>query len=140
MTLPEINRIVDGFKNHTLPKEEWTHKHHVLVATWYLLHFTTEETIVFLRQGIKSYNESTGGRNSDTEGYHETITLFWIYKINAFIQNHKNKSIEGIMSSILEGDFIRTNSPLQYYSEGQLMSVEARKNWMEPDLKSLERI
>ena len=72
----EIAHIGEGLLARTLSRPEWTHEAH-LAATTYLL---TCRARCRHRSGagraiIRSYNESVGGVNSDSEGYHETITL-----------------------------------------------------------------
>lgn len=70
--------VVSRFRNQALTKEEWTHAAHLVVALWHLLEYgDIEHALCFLRPGIILSNRSMGITNSDTRGYHETITVFW---------------------------------------------------------------
>src|SRR3990170_1341949 len=80
-----IIRIGEGLLARTLPRPDWTHEAH-LAATTYLL--TRRPDIDVDRQlpgFIRSYNETVGGVNSDSEGYHETITRVFLHGVRLFL-------------------------------------------------------
>ena len=72
----EVQSIVYGFQHHTLPIEEWTHQAHLINGLFYIMHEGLEPSIKLMRMGVKSYNLSVGTQNTDTGGYHESITVF----------------------------------------------------------------
>ena len=138
-TKQDIEHILSGFKDLTLPKAEWTHRAHIIVAAEFLSEFGLQESVALLREGIKTYNLATGGVNNDVDGYHETVTMFWIIQINAYMQNNKvGKHVHEWINEMLSNDFTERNSPFQYYSEVLFCSTKARHNWVAPDLKALE--
>ena len=58
----------------TLPKAEWTHAAHFAAALW-LMRYRPDLAPASAMPGlIRAFNEAVGGVNSDTAGYHETIT------------------------------------------------------------------
>ena len=69
----EIERTTRGMIDRTLPKEGWTHEAHFAGALW-LVAADFEAAQRDMPDMIRAYNESVGGVNSETEGYHETIT------------------------------------------------------------------
>ena len=70
----EIEHVAEGMITRRLPKPEWTHEAH-LATTAYLLTRRPDIDVDRELPGlIRRYNESVGGVNSDSEGYHETIT------------------------------------------------------------------
>ena len=74
LTDDDIARIATGVIDRTLPKSEWTHAAHFAAAVWVL----TRPDMDAARDMpglIRAYNTATGVANTDTEGYHETITL-----------------------------------------------------------------
>ena len=72
----EVECFVQQFEALTLPKTSWTHVAHFVVGLWYLSHHPLPDAIERIRKGIFRYNEAVGTINSDTSGYHETLTLF----------------------------------------------------------------
>ncbi len=133
----EILHLIEGFENCTLPKEQWTHQAHLVMAVWYISKLDVAAATEIIRSNIKKYNEAVGGENTDTSGYHETITLFYIWFVKKFLtlSNPENSLLENTNNFCTKhGD---TNLSFGYYSKELLMSVEARRNWVEPDLQPL---
>lgn len=136
----EIDSLIRGFKTCTLPRSEWTHQAHLMVALWYLSHYSQQEAINCIRHGIQRYNQAIGIKTTKNSGYHETITLFWVRIIRQYL------AVEGEHRPIADlayGLIRKYGNPrltLEYYSNDLLMSQKARQTWVEPDLKPLEPV
>ena len=76
--------IIDGLRNRTLPKAEWTHGAHLTAAIALLEEAGVDGAIAAMPEMIQRYNEATGVNNTDTEGYHHTITVFYLHVIDDF--------------------------------------------------------
>lgn len=135
-TLSQITATVQQFQSRTLPISEWTHEAHLIVCCWHLLHYSQEESICLLRAGIINYNVAVGVENTIKRGYHESITLFWIYIIAAFLKEQKGDEVEKI-NAFLKSSSADKTLPFQYYSKELLMSPKGRATWIAPDLKKL---
>ena len=61
-----------------LPKAEWTHEAHLATCAWLILERREIAPEQDLPDLIRRYNESVGGVNDETQGYHETITQVFI--------------------------------------------------------------
>jgi hypothetical protein len=132
-----IEALVTAFCDRSLPKECWTHEAHLRVGLWHLLHHEPPEALALLRQRITAYNEATGVKNSDASGYHETITRFFLHEIGRFLQRaDRGRSLDELAADLIKllGD---NDAPLRYFSREHLMSVAARRGWVEPDLRPL---
>src|ERR1700733_204488 len=70
----EIERVARGLIDRSLPKSEWTHAAHFASALW-LLKRGGSRALGEKATVISAYNETTGVANTETSGYHETITL-----------------------------------------------------------------
>ena len=118
----------------TLPRAEWTHEAH-LAATLYLL--TRRPGIDLdaeLPEIIRGYNAAVGGVNSDTEGYHETITRTYLMGVRSFVAGCSKARLTEKVNALLRSPVGSREWPLRFYSRERLFSVEARLNWIEPDL------
>jgi len=136
--LGEIESLVRGFESCELPREEWTHRAHLTVALWYLLHHARVEATGLIREGIKRFNEAKGIVTTKRSGYHETITLFYIHIVSRHLRESRaGVSIVNLMNNLIER-YGEKSLPLEYYSKERLMSEEARAVWVEPDLKPLD--
>jgi hypothetical protein len=128
------DQMVEAFLSCTLPKEEWTHQAHLRVALWHLLRYSPSESIEKLRRRIKQYNVACGIENTDSQGYHETITQFYVWLINRFIQQADGSQPIDSLGDELIDSYGDKMLPLTYYSHDRLMSKSARLEWVEPDL------
>jgi len=137
MRLKEIKHLVQQFQNRTLPKEDWTHEAHLIMALWFVKNHTVSEATCLIRAGIISYNVAVGTPNTSTKGYHETITLFWIWLIDAFIKQNKELEMAELVERFLGSKYAQKDIFFAYYTKELLFSVEARANWIVPDLKAL---
>jgi hypothetical protein len=135
-TEADIDRIGRSVETRTLPKCEWTHAAHFAAAIWILTHpdRVAERDMPVV---IRGYNEATGTRNTDTTGYHETITQASIRVARAFLVDRPDSGRAEALSELLASPFGRSDWLLAYYSRDRLFSVEARRGWVEPDLAPL---
>ena len=135
----EIRAIGEGLLARTLPKPQWTHAAHC-VATLYLLHAHPELVLERDLPGIIArYNESTGTPNTDSGGYHETITQFYIRALKAFVAGlSAGLPLNEICNRLLASPVAAQEFPFRYYSKALLFSVAARRRWVEPDLAPLD--
>ena len=133
----QIERIGRGLLDRSLPKREWTHAGHFAAALW-LLRRRAVDVTVELPKLIRAYNEATGVANTDFGGYHETITLASIRAARGVLDRHGERApLYSVVNSLLAGELGRSDWLLLYWSRARLFSVEARRVWIEPDLKPL---
>jgi hypothetical protein len=133
-TEASIQDLVVGFRSRTLPKEQWTHEAHLVTAIWFHVHHSPDEAIAYLRSGIITYNDSLGGKNTPTDGYHETMTLFWCRTVAAFVEANRQLPIVELCEKFLASEQATKEYPLKFYSRELLFSVKARATWIDPDL------
>ena len=87
---------------------------------------------------IRRYNESVGGVNSDSEGYHETITRAYLRGIRLFLEEADlSEPLHELVNELLLSPMGRRDWPLRFWSKERLMSTEARRDYVEPDLAAL---
>jgi len=134
----EIEQIGEGLVARTLPRPEWTHEAH-LAATTYL---TTRRPDIDLDKElpgiIRGYNESVGGVNDDTQGYHDTITRVFLRGVRLFLSEADlGEPLHELVNELLLSPMGRREWPLRFYSADRLFSVEARRHFVPPDIAAL---
>ncbi|MDH5475595.1 MAG: hypothetical protein OEX22_07905 [Cyclobacteriaceae bacterium] len=138
MTVEKIEKMVLGFENGSFPKEKWTHIAHFEMALWYTYHEPIHTAKKLIKEGIKKYNIAVGGKNTPSEGYHETLTELYIQLIIRYQLSFKNEyDFETLLKGLYHQSFLDKNHLFQWYTKEKLMSKEARLNWVEPDLKPI---
>jgi len=133
----EIRRIGTGFLACALPKPEWTHEAHLSTTSWLILERPDIRPERDLPGLIRRYNESVGGVNSDSEGYHETITQVSIRAVRAALARSEGRGLCERVNALLLSEEGRRDWPLRFYSPELLFSKEARLGWVESDLAAL---
>ena len=133
----EIQRAGEKFLDRSLPKPEWTHAAHLAVTLWLIRHrpsFDLDEKLPGL---IRAYNEATGTPNTDSGGYHETITRASLAAVRAWLAASGHAPLHEILDRLLASPLANANWLLEYWSRDRLFSVAARRSWLAPDLKPL---
>lgn len=132
-TSAELENLITRFDTATLTKPEWTHLAHLAVGTWHVHRYGPERALERLRAGILRMNDAHGTPNTDTEGYHETITRAYVVLIDRFIAGRRSSTAAECARALLADSLSERNALLAYYSKELLMSAEARRVWKEPD-------
>jgi len=140
---PHDREFLTAFGAAAIPAERWKHRDHVRMAFLYLRDHPFAEAVARIRSGILALNRATGGRNTATSGYHETLTVAWALLIAAAIE--RGRSAPGVIADsesfiaahphLLAKDALRS-----HYSRERMMSVEARVAFVDPDLAALPRL
>jgi len=133
-----LDGFLKAFEYGTWPKADWTHAAHIAVASCYLIAYPLEVATDRIRLGIRHYNHCVGTRNTDHSGYHETLTVFWMAMVKAQLAQLplKTPRLEAVRT-VVEELGPRRDLFKEYYGFDVVKSVEARRAWVEPDLKKL---
>lgn len=133
MTDEDIERIGRGVEACTLPKPEWTHAAHWAAALWVLERGAHARMPALIR----AYNEATGVANTDSSGYHETITLASLRAAHAMMRVSPGAPLHCVHAALAASELGRSDWPLRYWTGALLFSPEARRMWVEPDIAPL---
>jgi predicted amidohydrolase len=135
----DIDDLGARFEACAIPKEEWTHATHLVVGLWHVHRYGAEDALVRLRSGIRRLNESHGGRNTETDGYHETITAAYVRLLAQYLDRcHTDRSLSERASHLLDSPLAGKDALFTFYSRERLMSTIARAEWVEPDIAPID--
>ena len=133
-----VARVGEGLLARDLPRNEWTHEAHLAATTYLLLKHPEIDHDTALPGLIRAYNESVGGVNSDSEGYHDTITRAYLHGIRLFLaEADRAAPVHNLVNDLLHSPMGQRDWPLRFWSKERLMSVKARRSYVEPDLATL---
>ena len=134
----EIEHLGEGLLACTLSRAEWTHEAHLAATTYLLMKRPDVDLDEELPTIIRRFNESVGGVNSDTEGYHETITRVFLGGVRLFLSEADPAApLYELVNELLLSPMGRRDWPLRFYSRERLLSVEARRAFIAPDVRAL---
>ena len=135
--MTETERIARGLIDRTLQKPEWTHHAHLRAGLWHVLHHGPFDALDLLRERIRAYNDAVGTANTDSSGYHETLTRFYVVVIDRFVSTADRSLDLDALAEQLIAAYGDRRLPLHHYSEARLFSAVARRAWIEPDLRPI---
>ena len=134
----EIVHLAEGLIARSLARPEWTHEAHLGATTYLLLKRPDIDLDRELPGLIRAFNESVGGVNSDSEGYHDTITRAYLHGIRLFLaEADTSEPLHELVNQLLLSPMGRRDWPLRFYSRERLLSVAARQAFVPPDLAAL---
>lgn len=123
----------------TLPKQEWTHAAHLAAAAWVI---SERKDLLPARDMpgiISAYNLACGVANTDSGGYHETITQASLLAVAAFLRAQPpGTPLHAACNALLDSPYGQKDWLLQHWSQPLLFSVTARRGWIAPDLAPLQ--
>ncbi len=121
--------LADELLACAIPQPAWTHAAHVAAGYGLVRRLGPDAALAALRTAIPLLNESHGVPNSDDDGYHDTITVFYVAALADALAR------EAPLAGLAEE--LGSAAPLAFWSRERLFSVEARHGWVAPDAAPL---
>jgi hypothetical protein len=128
-----LSSFIEGFENGAYPKAQWTHQAHVAMAAHYLTLHTVPEATHIIRARIPAYNVAQGGQNTADSGYHETLTIFWIWIVAGFLAGLPQGMTRLEMIAAAAERFAKESGfHKNFYGHNIAADLEARQSWVPP--------
>jgi hypothetical protein len=132
-----VSHVGERLLARSLPREEWTHEAHLAACLWLVRERPDILPERDMPDIIRRHNESVGTVNDDRQGYHETLTLFYIATVRDHHAATGGCTLTVAVNRLLQGERGHRDWPLRFYSRDLLFSVGARRKFVEPDLLPL---
>lgn len=130
----EVMRISAGFGDQTLPAKDFTHAAHFATALC-LLREHGDQAEILMPAMIRAFNVAKGGQNTDTEGYHHTITVASIRAAASFLSYYTQGTLVfNVTNALMQTRLGEKDWLLEYWSKPVLFTQKARKTWVLPDV------
>lgn len=130
------------FESCRIGHTRWSHRCHVRMAYLYLREHGYDEGLRRIRDGIHALNASHGDavpKDRVERGYHETITVAWARVLAAAIAAWGPatdfEAFAGQHPHLVQPTLLRL-----WYSRPHLMTWDAKRAFVEPDLAALPRM
>jgi len=123
--------FVEAWESGRLPKAEWTHAAHVAMGSVYVVRYGTSATEE-MRRGIKRHNAAVGTLDTETSGYHETLTCFWTSVLSRWVEGYSDPWLAACHAVGRFGE--ERSLHTHYYSFDVVKDRAARAAWVPPDL------
>lgn len=129
----EVEELVRGFENFTPPPQGFGHAEHLTVALWYLARLPASEAAGRMREGLRRFAAHHGSNL-----YHETVTLFWLRVVGAFLLREGRGRALDELANLLAASHADKQLIYDYYSRQLIETDEAKRSPVEPDLKRFD--
>lgn len=128
--------LMAAFEAQKLRHPQWNHRAHLRVAWNYLTRHPFNEALRLMREGILKLNAANGMEDQLTMGYHETLTVAWLRLIAGTIRRYGPCATSD--EFFTEQAWLTQRKLLRgFYSKERLVSWEAKRQFVEPDLAAL---
>lgn len=132
-----IERLAVSVLDTSLPYAEWSHAAHFTMALWCIRHRPELAAPEGFRGVILRLNEAHGTANTDSSGYHHTITVASLAAARSVHEAHDGAALSTVLAALLAGPYGRPDWILSHWSKDLLFGVDARRGWVAPDLMPL---
>ncbi|HET9836590.1 MAG TPA: hypothetical protein VFR84_00040 [Candidatus Angelobacter sp.] len=131
MTDAQVLTLVDRLERCLLAKDEFHHRDHLAVAIAYLYAADFESAMDRMRASLTRFAAHHGVSGL----YHETLTRFWLLQVEQRLDRRKclSESVRRIQEQVAD-----KHLPFAFYSKDILNTVEAKREWIEPDLQEIK--
>ena len=130
--------LLAQFEDTTLPMELWDHRQHVKVAYLYLLRHPFEEAVNCMRRSLQAYNTAQNVPDALTRGYHDTLTQAWMQLVHVTLQVYGRCDTADVFVDA-NAQLLSKRALLFFYTRDRLLSVEAKRDFLPPDLAPLPK-
>ncbi len=136
----EIRRIGERLLDHSLPRAEWTHAACCAAVIYFMREKPEMDVKHRMPTMIRAYDAATGAPDADPARCHETITQVMLHVIQRFLTVvDEHASLVDAVNLFLRSPFARIDYLLLFYSRERLFSAEARRRFVEPDVRAMAR-
>jgi hypothetical protein len=128
--------LLRQFESCELPGEDWCHRAHVRLAYLFLRRHPFGESLRRFRSCLQAYNRVHGVPDNLTSGFHETLTVAWLRLVAARLQDTPSAADS---DAFCDGnpDLLDKSILRRFYSSDRIVSWEAKRRFVEPDLQEL---
>lgn len=131
--------FLQAFETCSIPLESWSHRCHVRMAYLYLSRHGYDDGLRRIRDGINALNDSHGDKipkDQVDRGYHETLTVAWARIIAAVIR-HWGAGADFEAFAAEHPHLLSKRLTRVFYSRARMMTWDAKRAFVEPDLLPL---
>jgi hypothetical protein len=125
--------FLQQFETAAWPLQDWHHRQHIKIAYLYLCRHPLDTAIAKMSSGIKKFNAANNVPEGLDRGYHETMTQAWIHLVHCTLQEFgPAENADAFVDKHTQ--LLSKRALLFFYSRDNIMSWEAKRQFIEPDL------
>jgi hypothetical protein len=130
---PEDAQFLAAFEAGQIANQDFHHRDHLRLAWIQIRRLGLERASGWVAIAIRLFATHHG----HADRYHDTLTRFWVRAVAIGIQHHPELTFEGLLAA--EPHLLDKNLPYLHWSRERMASDQARRQWVEPDLRSMPK-
>lgn len=130
----DVLEVVRRFESCEYAPGDFGHKLHLTVALVYLIDSSYSEALERMRLGLRRFI----GHHKLSGVYHETLTVFWVRRVRAFVEQSDRTRGLTRLANDLNDACANSRLVFDYYTKERIDSDKARAYWLDSDLKPLD--
>ena len=131
LVTPRDEQFLAAFDAGEIASQSFHHRDHLRLAWVQILRLGLDDATEYVTVAIQHFAAHHGQANR----YHDTMTRFWVRAVSLGIDQHPELSFEGLLAA--ESHLLDKNLPFFHWSRERMGSEEARRRWVEPDIRSM---
>ena len=130
----DVLEVVRKFESCEYAPDDFGHRLHLTVALVYLLDSPYAEALERMRRSLRRFV----GHHKLSGVYHETLTVFWVRRVQAFVEESDKSRGLTTLANELNDACANSRLVFDYYTKERIDSDKARAYWLDSDLKPLD--
>jgi hypothetical protein len=118
-----------AFEARKIANQDFHHRDHLRLAWIQIRRLGLDRAAQAVAGAIRNF----AAHHGHADRYHETMTLFWVRVVGMGITRHPTLSFDDLLAA--EPHLLDKNLPYRHWSRDRMGSDEARRQWIEPDLR-----
>ena len=126
---PADEKFLAAFEAGRIANQDFHHRDHLRLAWIQVRRLGLQRASDTVAGAIRQF----AGRHGHADRYHETMTRFWVRVVAMGIGRHPTLLFDDLLAA--EPHLLDKTLPFNHWSRERMASDEARRRWMEPDIR-----
>lgn len=126
-------QFLASFETGQIANRDFHHRDHLRLAWIQIRRLGLERALESVTAAIRQF----AARHGHADRYHDTMTRFWLRAVALGIYHHPDLTFEGLLAAELH--LLDKNLPYVHWSRERMAGDQARRQWVEPDLRSMPK-
>ena len=126
---PEDEQFLVAFEAGQIANQNFHHRDHLRLAWIQIRRLGLERASESVAMAIRQF----AAHHGNADRYHDTMTRFWVRVVGMGINRHPTLPFDDLLAA--EPHLLDKNLPFLHWSRERMRSDEARRRWVEPDLR-----
>ena len=122
-------QFLAAFEAGKIANRDFHHRDHLRLAWIQIRRLGVDRAAQAVAGAIRQF----ASRHGHADRYHETMTRFWVRAVGLGIDSHPTLAFENLLAA--EPHLLDKNLPYRHWSRELMGSDEARRQWIDPDLR-----